>query len=73
VSIGSTTAYPTGGGYNCVRCGVFVPNGCSHSCGGFFADPTPNVRWDRMSDVRIADALERIADALEQARTEERP
>lgn len=60
-----STTYPTGGGYTCVRCGGFVPQGCSHSCAGFQPMPETQVRWDRMSDERIADALERIAAALE--------
>lgn len=58
------------GGYNCAVCGAWVPHGVVHSCGGVPSSPPPapvigNVRWDRMSDVRIADALERTAKALE--------
>lgn len=61
------TSYPTNGGYTCVRCGSYVPNGCSHACAGGVPDfqDFQAVKWDRMSDVRIADALERIATALE--------
>lgn len=56
-----STTYPMGGGYNCAVCGAFVPAGVTHSCAGFRPMPDYQVQWDRMSDVRIADALERIA------------
>lgn len=62
----STTA-PTGGGYTCAICGVFVPSGTTHFCYGHRPYVQPEVKWDRMTDVRIADALERIAAALERA------
>ena len=65
LAAGFDSTYPSGGGYTCAYCGAFVPSGASHTCPGFTYQPAPEVRWDRMSDVRIADALERIAAALE--------
>ena len=55
----------TGAGYRCGICRTFVPYNTTHVCGGnatrdggtFVAVPSP--------DLRIADALERIAAALE--------
>lgn len=59
--------YPpsTGSGYTCAVCGGWVPYNTVHNCPGYSAQNPPSVKWDRMSDVRIADALERIAEALE--------
>lgn len=65
-----STTHPTDGGYTCARCGAFVPQGISHSCAGLPPMPDYQVRWDRMTDVRIADALERIAAALEAQNTD---
>jgi hypothetical protein len=50
-------------GYTCAICGAWVPYGIAHHHS--YPTPQPSVKWDRMSDVRIADALERIATALE--------
>lgn len=54
----------TGGGYTCAVCGIFVPSGTTHFCYGSPYQRAAEVKWDRMSDVRIADALERIAGCL---------
>lgn len=57
------------GGWTCGNCGAFVPNNTTHACPGWTYQPATEVKWDRMSDVRIADALERIAAALEAQNT----
>jgi hypothetical protein len=52
----------TYGGWTCQSCGAYVPNGCTHSC-------SMAVRWQNPPPdpvlTRLADALERIATALE--------
>ena len=51
----------------CYRCQQWMPYTLTHNCSGYqspAADP-PAVKWAWLSDVRIADALERIAAALE--------
>lgn len=55
---------PMGGGHTCAICRVFVPSGTTHFCCGSPYQRAAEVKWDRMSDVRIADALERIAKHL---------
>ena len=62
-----SSTYPYGGsGYTCSVCGAYVAYGYSHaSCRGYRPATGGNeVKWDRMSDVRIADALEHIATHL---------
>lgn len=67
----SNTTYYSDSGYTCAICHTWVPYGYAHTCSGQPASQPTEVKWDRMSDVRIADALERIAAALELAN--ERP
>jgi len=59
-----SSSWTHGGGYTCGMCGAYVPTGTPHWHPASMP-PTQSVKWDRMSDVRIADALERIAAALE--------
>jgi hypothetical protein len=54
-------------GWNCHRCGAFVPDGCTHSCPTMvWVNPPPPKPWPDPLD-RVAAALERIAAALEEA------
>lgn len=63
-----------GGGYICSVCGNYAPYGIGHVCPGPRShSETSSTRWDRMSDVRIADSLERIATALEAIAAKEQP
>ena len=60
------TTWPYTGTYKCWGCGQYVPVGSTHSCPGYQPATGGNsIKWVRMTDVRIADALERIAAALE--------
>lgn len=63
-----SSPYPTAsslGGYTCARCNAFVPNGSVHSCPSTFAWVNPPPPPPKLVDLRIAEALERIAAALE--------
>ena len=63
-------------GWTCFQCKKFVPNGCTHACGGSGCTPnypdstnTPArpAMWQLNvpADLRAAEALERCADALD--------
>ncbi len=60
-------------GWTCQRCKAFVPNGCTHHCpttAVFPPMPSPPplpVSHEATALHRIAAALERIADALDES------
>ena len=58
-----TTSVTSPNGWTCSNCGAFVPNGCTHNCGGTFINPAiyqPIEDWPQLLKL-----LERIAIALE--------
>jgi len=62
------------GGYICADCGEFAPNGTVHDCGGTWspnAVEEPTLPGSFEAWQRIAAALERIAELLEEGRCQQ--
>lgn len=69
VASGGSIHANSSGGHSCPRCGAWVPNFFPHKCPDSVAvpgpPPMPLVDQQAIAQTRIADALDRIASALE--------
>ena len=60
---------PNGGGYKCINCGAWVPNGTTHSCTWIFPTAPATVDWTPSliaSIDRLREAVERLIELMEE-------